>query len=401
MATFNFPSGSGVTPGDASDDGTGGIALGFVTAPRVAGLSATGIRWYAVTSMTVTPYIWAATDSLALVSGPSVACTVGWNFLPFTAPLALTNGTTYVPSVWSATAQYSAAAAWPVTSTQFTSPASGGRYSYGMDASLAAASPSSSSSFGVDIVATDGSGASYAGSVTLSGTGTQSRAGTPRPATTLALSGTGTQTRAGTPRPVAALGLSATGTLVLAGTPKPGATLALSGTGTTTFSGAGESAASGTVALSGTGTMQATGGPNMSATLPLTGTGSLASNGTPAHRGALSATGAGSTSFTGGTVGLGALSLSATGTLAFAASPSLTQALALAGAGTLAPSGLPRLAAALAFSSTGTLTLRSTDNEHKVTVTGALGPARWVGQLDPRAEYTATLDSRWFGNLGD
>ena len=155
MATINFPSNT-LTPGSAYDDGGDGMTVGFIATVASAGLTATGLRWYAPSPMTVTPVLYDYVGTMQ-ATGPAKACNAGWNTLPFNEDFILTSGAQMLPAVFQAgTQEYTARAnAWPRTSTMVTSEAGAGRFSYGPQAMLHPDMPATESWFGLDLVVTD------------------------------------------------------------------------------------------------------------------------------------------------------------------------------------------------------------------------------------------------------
>jgi hypothetical protein len=86
------------------------------------------------------------------------------------------------------------------------------------------------------VVSAAGSSA-FTGSVALSGSGTSTLAGAPKPAATRTLSGSGTLTFSSTPRPTGSLALSGSGGLTLSAQDSLAGSVALSGSGVLTLSG--------------------------------------------------------------------------------------------------------------------------------------------------------------------
>lgn len=141
-------------------------------------------------------------------------------------------------------------------------------------------------------------GTNFSGSVAVSGSGTASFAGTPKPTGTLAVSGSGAATLAGTPKPVSTLALSGAGTVALAGSPR---------------------AIAGSLPLSGAGALGLTGPPRITGTLDLTG---------------------GSTLLLSRANGSGSFAGSGSGALTLAGSPGFPGALDFTGLGMLALTGV-------------------------------------------------------------
>lgn len=169
MTTYQFPSGTGLVAAGNNPD-SGPLNLGFIVAPLVSGLTATGIRFWAnagAVGKTVTPYLWSAAG-VQLATGSAVVLVSGWNDLPYTSTVALTVSTDYIPAVLLAGASinYGAvSAAWPKSSTQFTSTStSSSLFNYSGTPGLSTSSNGSTAWYCFDLVATDGVTTSLGGS---------------------------------------------------------------------------------------------------------------------------------------------------------------------------------------------------------------------------------------------
>lgn len=196
-----------------------------------------------------------------------------------------------------------------------------------------------SAQFEVDEFAlTDAYALAFSDSCALTGSGTLTTVGVPKPTGTASLSGAGALTAAGVPKPALTVPLSGAGALTLpTRTPAIPAAAALSAAGTLTNMPAGVATAT-AAALSGSGTLTAAGAPSASAAAALSGSGTL----TPA----------------GGPAGVDTVASSATGTLAAAGVPQPARTVALTGVGTLTGPAAPAItSAAAALSAVGTLTV--------------------------------------------
>jgi PKD repeat protein len=155
---YNFPSSLGLTPGTLTDDAGNGLSLGLLITCKVSGLKATGMRWYAGQTQTVTPYLWDAGTGTVLATGASTYCGVGWNTIPFTTPFSLVSGNDYIVGTYQDTQKYTASSpTWPQSTTQFgisSATMSTGYYSYSTTPGLSETSGSTNQWYGIDIVAT-------------------------------------------------------------------------------------------------------------------------------------------------------------------------------------------------------------------------------------------------------
>jgi lysophospholipase L1-like esterase len=233
-----------------------------------------------------------------------------------------------------------------------------------------------------------------AGSAALSGSGSLTAPGAPRPSTTAALSGAGSLTAPGTPRPAATAALTGSGSLNAPGAPRPAATAALTGSGALTAAVAPRPA--GDVALAGSGSLTSTSTPALLAPAALTGDGSLTASGVATSTATTTAalTGSGALTATAVPGSTAPAALTGTGTLAGTTAPDLETPVALSGAGqltgtaapvplltisltgagTLNPSGRPAVTAPAALSGTGTLTTTgsaTTAGGTSISLTGA------------------------------
>jgi hypothetical protein len=170
--------------------------------------------------------------------------------------------------------------------------------------------------------------------VNVSGSGTLTFSGVPKPARTVPLTGAGTLTFSGVPKPAATRTLSGSGTLSFTGVPKPAGAITLSGSGTLTLSGVPKPAR--TVPLSGSGTLSFGGVPKPARTVPLSGAGTLSFTRTITTSGSVSLAGAGILGF--GVTEFeteGSVSLSGSGSLSFSGAPALPSTRTLSGSGSL------------------------------------------------------------------
>jgi PKD repeat protein len=155
---YNFPSSLGLTPGTLTDDAGSGLSLGILITCKVSGLKATGIRWFAGQTQSVTPYLWDAGSGAVLATGVSTSCGVGWNTISFTTPFSLVSGNDYIVGTYQATQKYTASnPTWPQSTPQFgiSSATMGtGYYSYSTTPGLSETSGSTNQWYGIDIVAT-------------------------------------------------------------------------------------------------------------------------------------------------------------------------------------------------------------------------------------------------------
>ena len=154
--TYNFPSNLPLTPSGSFDDGGSGYNMGFLFRADAASLLATGIRWYAPVAMTVTPFLNDGGGANRAV-GVATACSVGWNFIPFTTPYTLINASEYVAGITQSTQKYSfvsgaLASSFSVGPLSMVGPNAGLLASGAAVAALSAASGHSGAWFGIDIV---------------------------------------------------------------------------------------------------------------------------------------------------------------------------------------------------------------------------------------------------------
>lgn len=195
---------------------------------------------------------------------------------------------------------------------------------------------------GVEILGV-ASGSAFSGSVALSGSGTLTNAGTPKPVASQSLTGSGNVTAAGTPAIPGSESSTGSGSLSFGAVPGFSGPITPSGSGTLTLSGGvvsvGSAALSGagTVTLGGTpkainstaptgaGTLSLGGSPAAADTAPLTGSGVLSlsgvvgGGGTETHSGLVMLTGAGGLDLNGTPGASGGLSLGGQGFTSFSA----------------------------------------------------------------------------------
>jgi hypothetical protein len=218
-----------------------------------------------------------------------------------------------------------------------------------------------------------GNGNNHTGSASLSGSGTLTTSGTPRPAASAALTGSGTATATATPSHTGSAPLTGSGSTTTAGTPAitsataapsgsgstatagtptvSGATASPSGSGTLTAAGAASTVGSGT--LSGSGATSASGRPSWSATSTLSGSGTLTGAGAPAAVGTASLAGSGTLGGIATPRPTGAASPTGSGTLS--AVGTVLTAAAASGSGSLTGSGLPRHTGTATATGSGTV----------------------------------------------
>lgn len=160
-STYNFPSNKPLTPTGSFDDGGAGYNMGLKFTVGAAGLTATGLRWWAPVAMTVTPFLNETTGTNR-AAGPSFLCAVGWNNVPFTTAYALTNGASYIVGITQTTQKYSflsGALTNAFTVGPLSTVASAGRLRTGSTfADLNDSASLGTAWYGIDIVATTGGG---------------------------------------------------------------------------------------------------------------------------------------------------------------------------------------------------------------------------------------------------
>lgn len=199
------------------------------------------------------------------------------------------------------------------------------------------------------------SGSAYTGSVALSGSGTQTRAGVPATGGSAALSGSGTLGRSGTPAAAGSAALSGSGTLVPAGSPAFSQGLAFQGSGALDPSGA--PGFSGSAALSGSGTVGDSGAPSLADLLARTGSGTVTPTGAPGMGGTAALSGEGVLLLSAGAGSDGLLALGGQGVLLLAGVPVIPGNVVLSGGGTLAFNGTPVTVGAVLLGGSGDLAL--------------------------------------------
>lgn len=239
--------------------------------------------------------------------------------------------------------------------------------------------------------------AAFTGSVALSGSGTLTTAGSPKPNGAAALSGSGSlvNTVAGLSI-TAPAALSGSGTLSFTSVPKHVGTTALSGSGTLVT--AGSPKAIQTTNYSGSGTLGTTGVPKPIETMGLSGSGTLtAPTRTPSIPGSLGLTGSGSITYAGKPAIPGSTALSGSGTLGAVGLPVYVGSVSLSGSGSLTiPSVIPKPIHILGLTGSGTLTIPARVPK-AIVVLGLSGS----GTLDADAVTFKVISTAGLSGTGD
>ena len=205
----------------------------------------------------------------------------------------------------------------------------------------------------------------HSGSVSLTGSGTQARTGSPGTSGSTSLSGSGTQSRTGQPSVARTLALTGSGTLARTATPATSGSTTLTGSGT--LSHAGQPTASGSTARTGAGSLTLSGQSTAQGSTSLSGSGTLTRTGSPSSTAQSALSGTGTLSLSGSASAPGSTALTGQGSLSTSATAEVTGSLSRSGEGTLATTGAPSWSSDLDLSGTGSLDL----NQDALTLSGS------------------------------
>jgi len=236
-------------------------------------------------------------------------------------------------------------------------------------------------------------GTNYQGTLTLTGTGALTQAGTAVAAATLPLTGAGTVTETGTAAGTSTVALTGSGALTQPATTAGNSALPLAGSGalnkTATVAGSSNAPTTGTGALSITATT------NQTASLNLTATGSLDMATSAARSAAVALAGSGTFTATSAAGSQTArLDLASVGSLELTSTVAYVDSLPLASSGLLAFTvGGTDYHDLLDLAGNGTLTFTELGTQRDITVTATIQPRAWATIITAR-RYAATQQPR-------